>query len=111
MIVFGDISNQEIDDLIMGLYKTTKNRAILRERVFGGKKYDEIIEKYFGLCGPIEYSRRRRKIRAMEDKLKKAINETCETKRIIKMLYEMCEEQKVAIQKHIDDEWLKEDEG
>lgn len=76
MINLYEVPNSQIEQAIVNLYKTEKNRNILRDRVIGGMTYDRIIERYFpesDWWGRRDYDLTRDKMQKMVDKLTKTI--------------------------------------
>lgn len=72
--MFENVPNSKIEKAIIYLYKTEKNRNILRDRLFNGLTYEEIIRKHYpesDWYGRTDYNRVLYKLKKMVMKLEK----------------------------------------
>lgn len=79
---FSDVSNSDVEKIILETYKNEKNRNILRDRIFKGMTYDALLDKYYPECewmGRRDYNKKREAIIKMVDKVKKAIRNRYES--------------------------------
>lgn len=70
-----NVPNSKIEQAIVDLYKTEKNRNILRDRIFKGLTYEEIISKHYpeSWYSRTYYNRVLIKLRKMVEKLEKRL--------------------------------------